>query len=103
MLPPRTANKARPVPIQTPPFYAIEVCAGVTNAMGGLAIDEYSRVLRTDGKPIPGLYAAGTATGGLEGGVNVGYLGGLAKGAITGLLAAENIASSLSQSQQSLA
>ena len=93
--PPRRVDKFRPMPINEPPFYGVNVCAGITHAMGGLAIDECARVLRSDGSAIAGLYAAGTATGGLEGGPKVGYLGGLAKSAITGLLAAENIASSL--------
>jgi hypothetical protein len=34
----------------------------------------------------------GAATGGLEGGPQIGYVGGLAKGGITGLAAAEHVA-----------
>ena len=39
-------------------------------------------------------YAAGAATGGLEGGPEVGYVGGLVKSAVMGLRSAENIAQS---------
>ena len=60
--------------------------------MGGLAIDDQCRVLDANGLPIPGLHAAGSATGGIEGGPNAAYLGGLSKAVITGLRAAEHIA-----------
>ena len=80
------------MPIVTPPFYAAPLCAGITYTLGGLAIDEHARVLREDGGPIEGLYAAGAATGGLEGGEAVAYLGGLIKATVFGLLAAEHIA-----------
>ena len=46
------------------------------------------------GGTIPGLYAAGSTTGGIEGGPEVGYLGGLIKALVFGLLAAEHQAAS---------
>ncbi|MBO90083.1 MAG: hypothetical protein CMP14_11220 [Rickettsiales bacterium] len=88
----RTADAVPAHPIKTAPFHAIELCAGITYTMGGLAIDDRCRVLDTNGLPIPGLHAAGSATGGIEGGPNVAYLGGLSKAVITGLRAAEHIA-----------
>lgn len=36
-------------------------------SLGGLVIDTHCRVLRTDGTPIPGLFAAGEVTGGIHG------------------------------------
>ena len=57
-----------------------------------IAIDADARALRPDDKIIEVLYAAGSAIGGLEGGANVGYVGGLSKSAITGLRAAEHAA-----------
>ena len=36
-------------------------------SLGGLVIDTRCRVLRTDGTPIPGLFAAGRVTGGIHG------------------------------------
>ena len=60
--------------------------------MGGIAIDDASRVLDANDQPILGLFAAGSATGGIEGGPNAAYLGGLTKGVITGRRAANAIA-----------
>jgi fumarate reductase flavoprotein subunit len=79
------------MPVGTPPFYAVPLCAGITMTMGGIAIDAHARVLRASGETIPGLYAAGSATGGLEGRGGAHYLGGLIKAAVFGLLAAEHI------------
>ena len=59
--------------------------------MGGIAIDGDCRVLDMAGMPIPGLYAAGSTIGGLDGGPHSGYVGGLIKTAL-GLHAAEVIA-----------
>lgn len=92
--PPRSTVKGAPAAIRTPPFYAAPVCAGITYTMGGVAIDGDARVLRPNDTPIEGLYAAGSTTGGLEGGAGVGYVGGLSKAVVTGLLAAEHAARS---------
>jgi fumarate reductase flavoprotein subunit len=40
--------------------------------MGGLVVDEWRHVLDLNGKPIPGLYAAGEVTGGIHGGNRLG-------------------------------
>jgi fumarate reductase flavoprotein subunit len=88
--PPRSGT---PRPIATPPFFAIPICAGITNTMGGILTDGHARVRHRGGGVIPGLYAAGGATGGLEGGGStVGYVGGLIKACVFGLLAAEDVA-----------
>ncbi len=92
LTPPRCTVKGEPVAIRTAPFYAMPVCAGITYTMGGIAIDGNARVLQTDDTPIEGLYAAGTTTGGLEGGSGAGYVGGLSKSTVTALLAAEHAA-----------
>lgn len=93
--PPRSTKSGDPRPIDTPPFFAIPICPGITNTMGGIAIDGDGRVRRPDGSTIAGLYAAGGATGGLEGGGAVGYVGGLIKACVFGLRAAEHAASVL--------
>jgi fumarate reductase flavoprotein subunit len=90
--PPRTTSTYRAYPIRHAPFRAVRLCAGVTYTMGGIAIDGAARVLDERNKPIQGLYAAGCATGGLEGGEFAGYVGGLAKSAVTALRAANAIA-----------
>jgi len=90
--PPRSIRSGPPRPIETPPFFAIPICAGITNTMGGIAIDGDGRVKRPGGSTIAGLYAAGGATGGLEGGGALGYVGGLIKACVFGLRAAEDAA-----------
>jgi fumarate reductase flavoprotein subunit len=94
--PPRSTDRFEPWPIEVPPFYAIPVCAGITYTMGGIEIDADARVLRPDGSTIDRLYAAGSTTGGLEGGERAAYLGGLTKAGVQGLCAAEHIARTLS-------
>jgi fumarate reductase flavoprotein subunit len=91
--PRRSTRQHPPVPVDTPPYYAIPACAGVTYTMGGMRIDAHARVVRPDGGPIAGLYAAGSNTGGLEGGGRAFHIGGLARAAVFGKLAAEHIAS----------
>ena len=91
--PERYAKKYKPLPIIKAPFYAVPMVSGITYTMGGIAINDKSQALRADNSIIDGLYAVGASTGGLEGGPKIGYVGGLAKGGITGLAAAEHIAS----------
>jgi fumarate reductase flavoprotein subunit len=71
-----------------PPFIAIPVVPGITFTMGGLAIDGRARVLRADGSPITGLLAVGSCTGGLHGGPDAGYVGGLSAALVLGYVAA---------------
>jgi fumarate reductase flavoprotein subunit len=87
--PERTRRFGPPQPIAKAPFHAFRVCAGITYTMGGIAIDGEARVLDHADRPIPGLYAAGSSTGGLEGGGPAGYTGGLSKALVFGLLAGE--------------
>ncbi len=94
--PARSTDPVAPQPIRTAPFHAIELCVGITYTMGGIAIDRESRVLDANDQPIAGLHAVGSATGGIEGGPNAAYLGGLSKGVITGLRAADSVAAAKS-------
>jgi len=87
----RRSKKYKAMPIVKPPFYAVPMVSGITYTMGGIVINAYAQALREDGSVIEGLYAAGAATGGLEGGPQIGYVGGLAKSGITGLAAAEHV------------
>ncbi len=91
--PPRSTKSGNPRPVETAPFFAIPICPGITNTMGGIAIDGHGRVRHRDGSVIGGLYAAGGCTGGLEGGGALGYVGGLIKACVFGLRAAEHAAS----------
>ncbi|MDX2277350.1 MAG: FAD-dependent oxidoreductase [Hyphomonadaceae bacterium] len=89
LIPPRSSNTYAPLPIHGPVFHAMPVCAGITYTMGGICIDAHARVLRANGDFIPGLYAAGSCTGGLEGGERIGYTGGLVRAGVFALRAAE--------------
>ncbi|RYY97969.1 MAG: FAD-dependent oxidoreductase [Comamonadaceae bacterium] len=94
--PARSAQPYKPWPIVQGPFHAVEVCAGITYTMGGIATDAHARVLDTRDAPIDGLYAAGACTGGLEGGgAAAGYSGGLSKSGVFGMLAGEAIVAAL--------
>jgi len=46
-------------PIETPPFYAVQVGVGDIGSFVGLRTDGEGRVLAATGMPIPGLFAAG--------------------------------------------
>jgi hypothetical protein len=48
-------------PLDRPPFYAVPVLAGTIGTKGGPVTDVHGRVLRPDGSPVTGLYAAGNA------------------------------------------
>lgn len=54
-------------PIDTAPFYAVPVRIGAMGTKGGPRTDRDGRVLHVSGEPIPGLYAAGNAMGGVTG------------------------------------
>lgn len=92
LAPARSATAIKPWPIVSPPFRAARLCAGITYTMGGIATDAHGRVLDATDNPIAGLYAAGSTTGGLEGGRHAGYTGGLSKTLVFALRAAETIA-----------
>jgi fumarate reductase flavoprotein subunit len=93
--PARTAASYKPFPIANPPYYGLKLCAGLTFTMGGIAVDEVGRVLNERNEAIPGLYAAGCCTGGLDGGPSAGYVGGLAKSAAMGINTADHLAATL--------
>jgi fumarate reductase flavoprotein subunit len=92
LVPCRSSTRIQAMPVAKPPYYAVPLCAGITYTMGGIAIDPDGQVLRAGGGTLEGLYAVGATTGGLEGGTEVGYVGGLIKAATFGIRAAERIA-----------
>jgi tricarballylate dehydrogenase len=53
------------LPLDQPPFVAYGVRCGITFTYGGVMVNDAAEVLRHDGTPIPGLYAAGEITGGI--------------------------------------
>ena len=75
-----------PLPLDKPPYYVVEAQAAITFTFGGILVDDQARALDGDGRPIPGLLAAGADAGGL---FVRAYAGGLAAAAVFGLRAAE--------------
>ncbi|MDD6023203.1 MAG: FAD-dependent oxidoreductase [Oscillospiraceae bacterium] len=67
-----------PTPLENGPFYALLIKLFHENAVGGMATDGRVRVLK-QGKPIPGLYAAGDNIRGimLPGEIGVQYIEGV--------------------------
>jgi len=59
-------------PVNTPPFYAMEMWPKVHYTMGGIQIDSCARVINRDQQPIKGLFAAGEVTGGIHGACRLG-------------------------------
>ncbi len=55
-------------PLERAPFYAVKVVPGDLGTFAGLRGDAHARVLDRDGRPIPGLYAAGNDLASVMGG-----------------------------------
>ena len=64
---PRRRPNPNLAPLDMPPFYAIKIVPGDLGTKGGLRTDERARVLRGDGTPIAGLYAAGNTSAAVMG------------------------------------
>ncbi len=79
------------LPLDAPPYVGYAVTCGITFTFGGLRVDTRARVLDTEDRPIPGLYAAGELVGGL---FYHNYPGGsgLMAGSVFGRLAGESAA-----------
>ena len=69
---PKFGRKLCDHPIVKPPFYATPRAPSIHHTMGGLQISTNAQVLDKNGKPIPGLYAAGEVTGGIHGSNRLG-------------------------------
>lgn len=80
------------LPLNEPPYTGYPVTGGMTFAFGGVAITPDAEVLDTTDTVIPGLFAAGNATGGL---FYNNYPGGtgLTNAAVFGRIAGESAAS----------
>lgn len=82
-----------PVALETAPYYAVCVTPAIHHTMGGLSVNTSTQVLKADGTPIPGLYAAGEVTGGLHGANRLGGNGVadiVVNGRLAGLAAAKH-------------
>lgn len=80
-------------PLIEPPFWAYEVGLTVHYTPGGISVNELGEVLKTDGTPVPGLWAAGEVTGSVHGANRLGGNGltdALTFGRLTGEAAAQS-------------
>ena len=78
--------------LETAPYYAVCVTPAIHHTMGGLSVNADTQVLKADGTPIPGLYAAGEVTGGLHGANRLGGNGVadiVVNGRLAGIAAAQ--------------
>ena len=79
-------------PLDTPPFYAVQVYSGTLGTKGGPRTDGDGQVLDVDGQPIPGLYAAGNAMASVMGMTYGGAGGTLGPAIVFGYLAGRHAA-----------
>jgi succinate dehydrogenase/fumarate reductase flavoprotein subunit len=78
------------VPLDTSRLYAIETWPGIAGTTGGPQHNERAQVLRPDGQPVPGLYAAGAVS--LVWGHLIDHGGGLTDALVFGRLAGTHAA-----------
>ena len=79
--------------IKDAPYYAFHYANGINCTDAGLLVDDEMRVLNEDGEIIPGLYAAGNASGGMFGPDYPARFGGFSVGraATGGMVAVQSI------------
>jgi fumarate reductase flavoprotein subunit len=74
--PDRFGRRLPETALLAPPFKAVRVTGALFHTQGGVAVDRSARVLDTDGKPLPNIFAAGGAAAGVSGPRASGYLSG---------------------------
>ncbi|MBP2478088.1 3-oxosteroid 1-dehydrogenase [Crossiella equi] len=80
--------------LDKPPFAAVRLVPGDLGTKGGLRTDEHARVLREDGTPLPGLYAAGNTSAAVMGRTYAGAGATIGPAMTFGYLAARAAAAS---------
>ncbi|MFE6494479.1 FAD-binding protein [Streptomyces sp. NPDC057748] len=93
-----TATPRSPNPnlaeLATAPYYAVPVHPGDLGTKGGLLTDADARVLRADGSPIAGLYAAGNVAAAVMGETYPGPGATIGPAMAFGWIAVEHLAAS---------
>lgn len=79
-------------PVETSPFYAVQIFPGDLGTKGGLVTDGDARVLTEEGRPIPGLWAAGNSAASIMGRTYPGAGGTIGPALTFGFLAAQSAA-----------
>jgi 3-oxosteroid 1-dehydrogenase len=78
-------------PLDAPPYFAARFVLSDLGTKGGLVTDAAGRVLRADGTPIPGLYAAGNTAASVFGSVYPGPGAPLGSAMVFAALAVEDL------------
>lgn len=60
-------GRAKPMPLDNPPYYIVEQKPRFATTLGGLKANANMQIIGKQGKPIPGLYGAGCIVGGANG------------------------------------
>ena len=82
-------------PLESSPYYALEIVPGAFGTNGGLVTDGRARVLNADDQVIDGLYAVGNASAHPMGGGYAGAGATLGPGMTMGFLAGKDLAGSV--------
>jgi len=77
-------------PLEKPPFWAAQLWPGDVGTSGGAMTNEHGQVIREDGTPIDGLYAAGNCTASLAGPYYVGAGQSIGTSSVFGYLAVKH-------------
>lgn len=86
----RGSTRASLGPLDQGPFFAVEIKSGALGTKGGPQTDRNANVLDVDGRPIPGLYAAGNVMASPMGMTYGGAGGTIAPGMVFGFIAARH-------------
>jgi 3-oxosteroid 1-dehydrogenase len=78
--------------VEKPPFWAAPLYPGDVGTCGGAMTNEHGQVIREDGTPVDGLYAAGNCTASLAGPYYIGAGQSIGTSSIFGYLAAKHAA-----------
>lgn len=82
-------------PLTTAPFYVLDGPAGIDSVVGGIQVDNHNRVVKPDGKAIPGLFAGGVTTSGWLNGLYAYFGSEMSYSVFSGRNAAAEIAKAL--------
>lgn len=83
------------LPLTTAPYYVLNGPSGLDSVVGGVQVDNHNRVVKPNGKPIPGLYAGGVMTSGWLNGLYAFFGSEMSYSVFSGRNAAAEIAKRL--------
>ncbi len=86
-------------PLGDGPYYAVKIVPGDLGTFAGIKADEFSRVLRSDGTPITGLYTAGNDQASVWGGAYPGGGSMIGPGMTFAYIAARHAAGALPEAR----